>query len=30
MIFRFTLSCHATASRLAAALREGWLASAEA
>jgi hypothetical protein len=30
MIFRFTLSCHAIASRLAVASREGWLASAEA
>ena len=30
MIFRFTLSCHAIAFRLAVASCEGWLASAEA
>src|SRR4051812_5516948 len=30
LIFRFTLSCHAIASRLAVASCEGWLASAEA
>ena len=30
MLFRFTLSCHAIASRLAVASCEGWLASAEA
>jgi hypothetical protein len=30
MTFRFTLSCHAIAFRLAVASCEGWLASAEA